>query len=149
MADGTAGRLGDALTRYAVAVLSGPGGLAAVLRQRAGGLGAAGTSLVLDTGMPTPEVPPHLRRAVIARDRHCAFPGCAQPPAACQAHHVLPRSAGGVTALHNLTLLCSFHHLIAVHRWGWKLVLNADGTTTATSPDGTRILHSHSPPLVA
>jgi hypothetical protein len=149
MPEGTATRLGDSLARYAIAVLSGPGGLASVLRQRAGGPAAVGVSLPLDTGTPTPTVPPHLRRAVTARDRHCAFPGCAAPPAACQVHHVRPRSEGGITALHNLALLCSFHHLIAVHRWGWALALNADGTTTATSPDGTRTLHSHSPPLVA
>ncbi len=42
--------------------------------------------------------------------------------------------------------LCTFHHQIAVHRWGWNLALNTDGTTTATSPDGQRTLHSHSPP---
>jgi hypothetical protein len=33
-----------------------------------------------------------------------------------------------------------------VHRWGWVLALNGDGTTTATSPDGKRVLHSHGPP---
>ncbi len=42
--------------------------------------------------------------------------------------------------------LCTFHHLTAIHRWGWALTLHPDGTTTATSPDHTRILHSHSPP---
>jgi hypothetical protein len=41
---------------------------------------------------------------------------------------------------------CPFHHLIAVHRWGWTLALNPDGTTTATSPDGKRVFHSHGPP---
>jgi hypothetical protein len=91
-------------------------------------------------------VPPHLRRLVILRDRHCAFPGCRQEPADCQAHHIVPRAKGGVTALHNLILLCSFHHLIAIHRWGWKIQLNADATTTATSPDGRRIDRSHGPP---
>jgi len=30
-------------------------------------------------------------------DRHCAFPGCRQKPAACQAHHLIPRAKGGVT----------------------------------------------------
>ncbi|HEY1620825.1 MAG TPA: DUF222 domain-containing protein [Streptosporangiaceae bacterium] len=109
----------------------------------------ASVSLPLDTGTPTPTVPPHLRRAVARRDRRCAFPGCRQRPQACQTHHLIPRSRGGPTALWNLALLCSFHHLIAVHRWGWKLVLNADGTTTATSPDGTRKLHSHGPPGTA
>jgi len=36
-----------------------------------------------------------------------------------------------------------------VHQWGWTFVLNADGTTTAASPDGSRILRSHSPPTSA
>jgi hypothetical protein len=32
---------------------------------------------------------------------------------------------------------------------GWTLTLHSDGTTTATSPDHTRILHSHGPPSPA
>jgi hypothetical protein len=46
----------------------------------------------------------------------------------------------------NLVPLCSFHHLIVIHRWGWSLVLHPDGSTTATSPDRARVLHSHGPP---
>jgi hypothetical protein len=46
----------------------------------------------------------------------------------------------------NLVPLCGFHHLTAIHRWGWELRLNPDGTTTATSPGRTRTLHSHGPP---
>ena len=46
----------------------------------------------------------------------------------------------------NLVPLCVFHHIIVIHRWGWTLTLNPDGTTTATGPDGRRIFHSHSPP---
>ena len=83
------------------------------------------------------------------RDRHCRFPGCEQPPAACQPHHILPRSEGGPTCLTNLLLLCTFHHLIAVHRWGWGIALHPDGTVTATSPDRRRTLHSHGPPARA
>jgi hypothetical protein len=118
------------------------------------GSGAAGgfpasVSLPLDTGTPTPTVPPHLRRAVTRRDRRCAFPGCRQRPQACQTHHLIPRSRGGPTALWNLVLLCPFHHLVVIHRWGWTLTLNADGTTTATSPNGMRTLHSHGSPAVA
>jgi predicted restriction endonuclease len=104
--------------------------------------------LPLDLGTPTEVIPPHLRRAVIARDRHCRFPGCDQPPAASQVHHVTPRSRGGLTRLPNLLLLCSFHHLILVHRWGWVIALNADGTVTASSPRG-KVLHSHGPPASA
>jgi hypothetical protein len=126
-------------------LLSGPGGLASWLRT---GLapGPAAPSLVLDTGAATETIPAHLRRVVIVRDRHCRFPGCAQPPAACQPHHIIPRSDGGPTNLANLLLLCSFHHLIAVHRWGWQITLHPDATVTAISPDRTRTLHSHGPP---
>ena len=31
-------------------------------------------------------------------------------------------------------------------RWGWTLILNPDGTTTAWNPDKTKVLRSHSPP---
>jgi hypothetical protein len=46
-------------------------------------------------------------------------------------------------------LLCAFHHLTAVHRWGWAITLNLDGTVTAVSPDQQRTLHSHGPPARA
>ena len=147
LAPRTLRRLENILLRAAADVLSGPAGLAAFLRT---GLLAAdfppAVSLPLDTGAATSTVPPHLRRAVTARDRHCAAPGCRQRPAACQVHHIKPRSHGGRTCLTNLILLCPFHHLIWIHRWGWTIELNPDGTTTATSPDGQRTLHSHGPP---
>ncbi len=131
-------------------VLCGPTGLAAYLRTGLLDGPAAAKSLPLDIGHATDTIPAHLRRLVIARDRHCQFPGgCDQPAAACQPHHIIPRSKGGKTCLVNLLLLCTFHHLIAVHRWGWQIALNPDGTVTATSPDRTRTLHSHSPPAKA
>ena len=80
------------------------------------------------------------------RHPHCAFPGCDQPASVCDIHHIIPRSRGGPTRLANLVPLCGFHHLTAIHRWGWSLTLRSDGTTTATSPDGKRTVHSHGPP---
>ena len=65
------------------------------------------------------------------------------PAAGCEVHHILARKNGGRHALGNLALLCRFHHLIAIHRWGWVFTLHPDGTTTAVSPDGTKTLHSH------
>ena len=128
-----------------ISLLSGPGGLAACLRATT--LGAPYTSLSqpLDIGRSTRTVPPHLRKAVIQRDKHCQFPGCYQPPSRCDAHHLIHWSQGGPTSLGNLRLLCKFHHLVVIHRWGWKLTCHPDGTTTATAPDG-RTLHSHGPP---
>jgi len=138
----------ELILRNAVALLSGPGGLASWLRTGTLPPPAASVSLPLDVGAVTDLVPPHLRRAIITRDRHCAAPGCDTPPAACHVHHIVPRSQGGTTSLANCLLLCAFHHLILIHRWGWTITLNADGTTTATSPHG-RVLHSHSPPTAA
>ncbi len=132
----------------AVALLSGPGGLAGYLRTRLPDDLVASVSLPLDIGAVTDTIPVHLRRAVTVRDRHCRFPGCTQPAPACQPHHIIPRAQGGPTSLTNLINLCSFHHLVAIHRWGWGIALHPDGTVTATSPDG-RTLHSHSPPATA
>jgi len=139
-------RLHDTLLRHAAGLLSGPGGLASFLRARLTGDQFPSVSLPLDTGTPTSVISGALRRAVITRDRHCAFPGCDHPPPACQVHHLKPRAQGGETRLTNLVLLCTFHHLTAVHQWDWSLTLNADGTITAISPDRTQTLHSHGPP---
>ncbi len=91
-----------------MALLSAPGGLASLLRTGTLPPPAASVSLPLDVGPVTELVPPHLRRAIIARDRHCAAPGCTQPPAACHIHHIVPRSEGGTTSLTNCLLLCTF-----------------------------------------
>jgi hypothetical protein len=132
----------------AVRLLSGPGGLASRLRSQLPG--SAGTiSLPLDIGTATDTIPVQIRRAVSRRDLHCRFPGCDLPPVRCHIHHLRPRAEGGETGVTNCCLLCSFHHLVVVHRRGWTLVLNPDGTTTATSPDGRRVLHSHAPPTAA
>jgi hypothetical protein len=134
----------------ALALLSGPGSVTSWLRTgQLPGAPAGTISLPLDIGAATDTIPPHLRRAITRRDQRCRFPGCAQPPAACHVHHLIPRSDGGATSLSNCLLLCAFHHLIAIHRWGWQLTLHPDGTTTATSPDHTRTYHSHAPPTAA
>jgi hypothetical protein len=131
------------IVAQAVRLLSGPSGLAAWLRTRRQTGLAGSVSLPLDLGTPTETIPAHIRKAVTRRDRHCRFPGCERPPSACHVHHLRPRSEGGPTSVANLALLCPFHHLVAIHRWGWTLLLDPDGTTTAVSPDGEQTLHSH------
>ena len=130
----TLARLHEILLRHAADVLSGPSGLAAFLRSHLTGDQFPAVSLPLDTGTPTSLITGGLRRAVITRDRHCAFPGCDIPPNACQVHHIKERANGGQTSLTNLVLLCAFHHLIAVHQWGWTLTLHADGTDHRDQP---------------
>ena len=152
-ASGTAAMAGRAarqlLVADAAALLSGPRGLAAWLRTTRLTGPAASPSLPLDLGKPTDTVPAWLRKAVIARDQHCGFPGCEVPAEYCHVHHIIPRADGGPTSLENCLLGCSFHHLIVVHRWGWQLTLNPDGTKTAVHPRGWRTLHSHAPPTAA
>ncbi len=139
---------GDVLAQ-AVALLSGPAGRVAWLRRQVTGIPVCTVSLPLDIPAAIDTIPVHLRRAVRKRDKHCRFPGCDMPAAGCDVHHIRHRKDGGRHALTNLTLLCRFHHLIAIHRWGWQFTLNPDGTTTAVSPDGSKTLHSHPPPVQA
>jgi len=72
-----------------------------------------------------------------------------RPAPACQVHHVKHLAHGGPTSLTDCVLLCTYHHQVVIHRWGWALVLNPDGTTTAWNPDRTKVLHSHGPPARA
>ena len=75
--------------------------------------------------------------------------GCTQPAGACQVHHTTHKARGGKTSPADCVLLCPFHHQTVIHRWGWTLVVNPDGTTTAWNKNKTKILHSHGPPARA
>ena len=139
----------QAIIGKAADLLSGPGGLASFLRTRQLGARLAGPSLPLDIGYSS-TIPAAIRTAVILRDQRCRWAGgCNQPAACCEVHHVRHKAHGGPTSVKQCVLLCSFHHQVVIHRWGWTLVLNRDGTTTAWNPDRTKVLHSHGPPARA
>jgi HNH endonuclease len=89
--------------------------------------------------------PGHIRRAVLLRDRTCAWPRCGRPAVYCDVHHLRHRQDGGETTLDNLVLVCQYHHDVCIHRQGWQLTLHPDGTTEARSP-GRQTLYSHAPP---
>ncbi len=136
-----------AIIGKAVDLLSGPGGLASFLRRRQLGARLGGPSLPLDIGYAE-TIPAGIRNAVMLRDQHCRWAGgCNQPASACEVHHVKHKKNGGKTSTKDCLLLCFFHHQVMIHRWGWTLVLNPDGTTTAWNPDRTKVLHSHGPPV--
>jgi Domain of unknown function (DUF222) len=144
------GRSRDALVQAIIGtaadLLSGPGGLASFLRRRQLGARLGGPSLPLDVGVSR-DIPAAIRRAVILRDQHCRFPGgCDQPAAGCEVHHLRHQAHGGPTGVKDCALFCTFHHQVVIHQWGWTVVLNPDGTTTAWNKDKTKIIHSHSPP---
>src|SRR5215470_7992776 len=141
--------LEQAVIGKAVDLVSGPGGLASFLRRRELGARLAGPSLPLDIGYAE-TVPAGIRNAVLLRDRHCQWAGgCTQPAGACQVHHTKHKANGGPTSVKDCVLLCPFHHQVVIHRWGWTLVVNPDGTTTAWNKDKTKVLHSHGPPARA
>ena len=138
--------LEQAIIGTAVDLLSGPGGLASFLRRRQLGVRLGGPSLPLDVGY-SETIPAGIRNAVILRDQHCQWAGrCDQPAAACQVHHTRHKANGGKTSVKDCVLLCTFHHQVVIHQWGWTLILNPDGTTTAWNKDRTKVLHSHGPP---
>jgi hypothetical protein len=138
-----------AIIGKAVDLLSGPGGLASFLRRRELGARLGGPSLPLDVGYGK-DIPAGIRKAVMLRDQHCQFAGgCSQPASACEIHHLVHLSRGGKTSVKNCILLCHYHHQVVIHRMGWTLELNPDGTTTAWNRDRTKVIRSHSPPARA
>ena len=138
-----------AIIGKAVELVSGPGGLASFLRRRELGARLGGPSLPLDVGYG-PDIPASIRNAVKLRDLHCQFAsGCSQPASMCEIHHLVHLSRGGKTSVKNCILLCHYHHQVVIHRMGWTLELNPDGTTTAWNRDRTKVIRSHSPPARA
>ena len=137
-----------ALAKLAIGFVSGPGALASALRRSLLDAPLNTRSAILDVGYAD-TIPDYIRKAVIARDKGCAWPGgCNRRPAHCDVHHVKHKKHGGKTSTTDCLLLCQYHHDICVHREGWDLELLPDGSTRATSPDGKTILRSHGPPPI-
>jgi hypothetical protein len=133
------------LLAMAIRALSGPHGLAGFLRTNLLGRPFNGASLILDAG-DTDDIPDHIRRAVLLRDKHCQWPGgCDQPASRCEPHHLRPRCEGGETSVENLRLYCHSHHHVFIHRLGWKIIHHPDGSRDATGPNGW-VVRSHDPP---
>jgi hypothetical protein len=96
---------------------------------------AAGTPL--DVGRRYRTVSTPLKRAVLARDRRCTFPGCERRHY-LDAHHLEHWAHGGATSLENLTLLCTHHHRL-LHEGGFSVVRTDDGVLTFRRADGRAI----------
>jgi hypothetical protein len=75
---------------------------------------------ILDIGRTTRIFPPHIRKALNARDQGCAFPNCTIPASWCEAHHITYWSRGGPTSTDNGVLLCTHHHHL-IHKEQWKI----------------------------
>jgi hypothetical protein len=79
----------------------------------------------LDVGRKHRIVQPALRRALLARDKCCSYPGCSHTRW-LDAHHVQHWIDGGDTSLENTLLLCSKHHRL-LHEGGFSIKKNYKG----------------------
>jgi hypothetical protein len=136
-----------ALAKLAIDFVSGPGAIASLLRTSLLAPPFSTKSVPLDVGY-SGKIPEAIRRAVILRDKHCAWPGCDKRPAACDVHHIKHKKDGGPTSVNDCILMCQYHHDICIHRWGWQIELLPGGEVRAYGPGG-QILRSHSPPAQA
>ncbi|MDG4840789.1 DUF222 domain-containing protein [Micromonospora sp. WMMD967] len=80
----------------------------------------------LDVGRQRRLITGPLRRALVLRDRGCAFPSCDRPPRWCDAHHIQHWADGGSTSIANAVLLCAHHHRL-LHHSDWTVQLANDG----------------------
>ena len=88
----------------------------------------------LSVGRKRRTIPPAMRRALLARDRGCRFPGC-ENRRFLDAHHVRHWARGGETKIGNLVLLCGRHHRL-LHEGGYALEHQADGRLSFHDPWG-------------
>lgn len=134
-----------AIAKQSIRFVSGPGGLASMLRAGLLDHPYNSRSLPIDIGY-SENIPEHIRRAVILRDQKCRWPGgCDRRPVSCDVHHIRHKKDGGPTSVKDCILLCQYHHDICVHRWRWAIELLPDGEVRASGPQG-QILRSHGPP---
>ncbi|MGH8837476.1 MAG: DUF222 domain-containing protein [Actinomycetes bacterium] len=89
---------------------------------------------LLDYGRTRYRPPRELAEHVIARDRTCIFPGCAQPARRSQLDHTIPAPIGPTSA-GDLAPPCGPHHQAKTHG-GWALEQPQPGTFRWTSPTG-------------
>jgi hypothetical protein len=88
----------------------------------------------LSVGRRTRAIPPSIRRALLARDGRCQFPGC-ERHRFVDAHHIRHWAQGGETTLENLVLLCRHHNRLC-HDGGYSVTRSPSGRIEWRRPDG-------------
>ncbi|MUL80815.1 MULTISPECIES: HNH endonuclease signature motif containing protein [unclassified Mycolicibacterium] len=92
---------------------------------------------LIGSGRTTRQISRRLRRALEHRDRMCVAPGCGATRG-LHAHHIRHWEDGGPTELHNLVLLCPYHHRL--HHQGGITITGPAHQLTVTDRLG-RPLH--------
>ena len=83
-------------------------------------------SIVVDVGRATRATSPAQSRALKARYRGCAGPGCDRPINWTNTHHIDFWARSGPNNLRNMLPLCYYHHRL-VHEGGWQVVKAGEG----------------------
>lgn len=91
----------------------------------------------LTVGRKQRTVPTSIKRALLARDRGCTFPGC-HHERFVDAHHIAHWAEGGESSLDNLTLVCTHHHRL-LHEGGFSIQRHRDGRHYFATPDGRSV----------
>jgi hypothetical protein len=87
----------------------------------------------IGSGRATRGINRRLRRALEFRHPTCAVPGCGATRG-LHAHHIKHWEDGGATELHNLVLLCPYHHRL--HHRGLITISGSADRLTVTDSDG-------------
>ena len=99
-------------------------------------------SQVINIGRAKRTFTGQLRRAIIARDKHCQYPGCTAPPRMCEGHHSKQwfRDHGDTDA-RSRVLVC-WHHHDHLHDHGIEITWKPGGGWQFTDRHGTIINRS-------
>ncbi len=82
--------------------------------------------------------PAAMRRAIIARDRHCQFDGC-DVDRHLQIHHLVHWADGGDTSVENGVCVCHHHHAL-IHEGGFRIERATVAIQTDAGPNqGTNL----------
>jgi hypothetical protein len=124
----TGGRLdnGDPVTAEQARRMACDAGIAPVMFNTHG--------IPLDIGRERRSITGPMRKALVARDRGCGFPGCDRDARWTDGHHMIHWSAGGATSVDNAVLVCSFHHGELHKPDNWTVFLDVDGLPTFIPP---------------
>ena len=75
-----------------------------------------------------------MRRALVDRDRGCAFPGCDRDARWTDAHHMIGTGATAARPASTTGPVCSYHHDELHKPDNWTVFLDADGLPTFIPP---------------
>jgi hypothetical protein len=100
----------------------------------------------LDVGRAQRTLTGPRRRALDARDKGCAWPGCTRGVRWCAGHHIVPWARGSGSSVAGSLLVC-WHHHTKVHEGGYRLLRQDDGKVVVVPPMAA-IYSGVSPPLV-